>query len=517
MKLSSFKTFPFHTFLLPAFFVLHVANEYFRLLAAETTIEFFLYYVLLGAFLLVVGRLAFKSLMKGGVWATALLVPFIFFGTIHDFLKTTAITRFISSYSILLPLLLICLLVFSWYCKRKTAKFEKAHHYFTVLFVILPGIELVLLAQKVITNNQQNNLAHQNDAIISIPPCDTCTKPDIFFIVFDEYASSRSLRQYFGFDNSRLDSSLKKNNFYIAENAKSNYNITPLSIGATLNGQYFNVLLENKVTTGRVILQGLYALEESRLPHLLERSGYAIHNFGLCDLKRHPVQTSRYFEEYERLALYDETLWYRINRDILWNMSRLNLSFWNIMQQRKNQQNQAIFVERNRKNWQLILQELKEQNDQPKFVFGHIMMPHSPFYLDKHGNRTNDFSRVYENHNNEGAYLEQLQYTNSWIDSLLIASDRNFSRPRVVIVAGDHGYREVPYNPERRDRHFMNLNTYYFSDKDYSMLYDSISPVNTFRVVINKYFHTKLPLLKDSTILLQETQPGFSLSSQLLN
>ncbi|HEX6428036.1 MAG TPA: hypothetical protein VF008_10140, partial [Niastella sp.] len=71
-----------------------------------------------------------------------------------------------------------------------------------------------------------------------------------------------------------------------------------------------------------------------------------------------------------------------------------------------------------------------------------------------------------------------------------------------VIVAGDHGYRESPFNISRLNMYTMNLNTYYFSDKDYSMIYDSISPVNTFRVVLNKYFNTKLPLLKDSTISL---------------
>jgi hypothetical protein len=46
----------------------------------------------------------------------------------------------------------------------------------------------------------------------------------------------------------------------------------------------------------------------------------------------------------------------------------------------------------------------------------------------------------------------------------------------------------------------MDLNTYYFSDGNYSTLYDSISPVNSFRVILNKYFKTGLPLLKDSTI-----------------
>jgi hypothetical protein len=496
--------FPFHTFLLPAFFVLHVINEYFRLLPAQTIIEFFLYYILLAALLLVTGKLMFKSLTKGGIWATGMLIPFFFFGGIHDFLKTTSFTRIISSYTFLLTFLLICLFVFSLYCNKKKVNFYKVNTYFTTLFALLVSIELILILQKTISNGQENNLARYNKDIIQpISNCDTCRKPDIFFIVFDEFASSLSLKNYFGFENKFLDSSLQKNNFYTAKHSKSNYNSTPVSIGSSLNLQYFNLPLENEETTCRTWLQEWYSFKVSRIPVLLAQSGYAIHNFGLCDFNDFPVHTSRYFTNSERQALYEETLWGRIERDILWNIEKLNLSFLSKKLTQQKQQQQNLFIERNHKNWQLILQELKTQNNQPKFVFGHIMMPHRPYYIDKKGNITNVFSSIYQKKKKEDLYLEQLIYTNTWVDSILNASNRNFTRPRVVIVEGDHGYRDYPIVPELRDKHFMNLNTYYFSDKDYAMLYDSISPVNTFRVVLNKYFNARLPLLKDSTVFLK--------------
>ena len=71
-------------------------------------------------------------------------------------------------------------------------------------------------------------------------------------------------------------------------------------------------------------------------------------------------------------------------------------------------------------------------------------------------------------------------------------------RPRVVIIQGDHGYRF--YTDAKLDAAFENLNAYYFSDGDYSLLYNGISPVNAFRVVLNKYFGCSLPLLKDSSV-----------------
>ncbi|HSU72625.1 MAG TPA: hypothetical protein VLJ21_02140, partial [Candidatus Binatia bacterium] len=42
-----------------------------------------------------------------------------------------------------------------------------------------------------------------------------------------------------------------------------------------------------------------------------------------------------------------------------------------------------------------------------------------------------------------------------------------------------------------------NINAYYFSDGDYSGLYENITPVNSFRVVFNKYLKTNYSLLPD--------------------
>lgn len=504
MKLTNIKKFPFHTFLLPAFFVLHVTNQYFRMLLVQTAIEFFLYYIFMAALFLLTGKLIFKSLTKGGVWATCLLMLFFFFGAIHDFLINNSLTHFITPYKIFLPFLLGGFLYFSLYCKMKNKKIDNAGRYFTILFIILVSIEVVLILSKTIYNDQEHNFGLKNKHTIKpINSRDSCQKPDIFFIVFDEYASSSSLKQYFGFENSYCDSSLKRNNFFIAKNSKSNYNSTPLSIGSALNMQYFNVPLEKDITTARTMLQAWYSYKMSQLPDLLAQSGYAVYNFGIYDFKNHPIHTSNYFSAYESKPFYQETLYGRIERDILWNINKLNLPFIRKMISEKSMKTQTAFIARNQKNLQLILKELSTQNNQPKFIFGHILMPHAPFYFDRNGKKVVNNASIYNNENNAGPYLEQLIYTNTWIDSILNTTNRHFTRPRVVIIEGDHGYRESPPNMNRREMHFMNLNTYYFSDKDYTMLYDSISPVNTFRVVLNKYFNARLPLLKDSTVFLK--------------
>ena len=48
------------------------------------------------------------------------------------------------------------------------------------------------------------------------------------------------------------------------------------------------------------------------------------------------------------------------------------------------------------------------------------------------------------------------------------------------------------------------MNAIYLPDRDYSTLYDSMTNVNEFRIIFNKTFNQKFPLLKDSSIFLTD-------------
>jgi hypothetical protein len=70
--------------------------------------------------------------------------------------------------------------------------------------------------------------------------------------------------------------------------------------------------------------------------------------------------------------------------------------------------------------------------------------------------------------------------------------------PPVIIVQGDHG--PLPDLTEEPSQRLPILNAYYLPGVEMdSMLYPSISPVNSFRVVLNSYFGQNLPLLEDQS------------------
>jgi hypothetical protein len=129
------------------------------------------------------------------------------------------------------------------------------------------------------------------------------------------------------------------------------------------------------------------------------------------------------------------------------------------------------------------------------------MMPHYPYYFDSKGNplpieKLGGLNRV-----NAKDYIEYLQYSNKRLLELTDHILASSPSPPIIIILSDHGFRHPEKNVDP-SYDFINLNAVYFPDKDYSAIYDSVTNVNMFRMVFNKYFKQSLQLLKDSTISL---------------
>ena len=97
-------------------------------------------------------------------------------------------------------------------------------------------------------------------------------------------------------------------------------------------------------------------------------------------------------------------------------------------------------------------------------------------------------------------YRNQLTYINrrlqTTIDEIL---DNSSDNPPVIILQADHGpgfgldWDSMPAS-NLKER-FSIFNAYYLPRLDRDPIYDEITPVNTFRVLLNQYFGADLPLL----------------------
>jgi hypothetical protein len=157
------------------------------------------------------------------------------------------------------------------------------------------------------------------------------------------------------------------------------------------------------------------------------------------------------------------------------------------------------------------LMELPSQPG-PKFVFAHLLVPHPPFVFDQNGNpvQPNRPFSIADGDHYRGTkqeylrgYRQQLAFTNRMLEQTIDAILARSDTPAIIILQGDHGPGaflewESPQKTCLWERMAI-LNAYYLPGGAAGRLYESISPVNSFRIILNQYFGEDLPLLEDQT------------------
>jgi hypothetical protein len=155
----------------------------------------------------------------------------------------------------------------------------------------------------------------------------------------------------------------------------------------------------------------------------------------------------------------------------------------------------------------------------PYFVFLHIVSPHPPYVFGPNGEEiahNQPFSLSGPDRKNGGPayikmYTDQLHYTDKIVLQAVNQILADSKTPPIIIIQGDHG--PVSYNGEdevinsnMKEQHSI-LNAYYFPDGNYDLLYPSISPVNSFRVVFNTFFGDTYDLLPDRNYFIPHARP----------
>jgi len=133
--------------------------------------------------------------------------------------------------------------------------------------------------------------------------------------------------------------------------------------------------------------------------------------------------------------------------------------------------------------------------DSPTFVFAHVNSPHPPFVFGPNGEPVQS-KPGYTYDEFVEAYRNQVTHVNKRMRIVIEKILSQSSRPSIIIVQADHGACFGPY-PLNIPARMSILNAYYFPDQDYEALYEDITPVNTFRIVLNKYLGTDYELLED--------------------
>ena len=321
--------------------------------------------------------------------------------------------------------------------------------------------------------------------------------PDIYYIILDGYTRADILRDEFHDDNSPFIKRLSELGFYVAQCSQSNYAQTELSLASSLNLNYLDALGERFVE-GTNIKTDLWALNgKSIVRQMFTKLGYTIVAFETgyywiqwedADIFLSPGMNT--LERWEIVGGFNgfEAMLVKTSAGVLitdaTGLSDRFMSDINYPNHRR----------RERTLFQLdMLKRLSSSVQGPKFIYAHLIIPHDPFIFGSQGEVVhrepgkNDEEYIV-------AYRDQVAYINQRIMEVIEAIQADTDHPAVIILQGDHGTGRF----SQRGRMAI-LNAYYLPEVSTGSLYDSISPVNTFRVVFNHYFGGDFPLLEDTS------------------
>lgn len=318
--------------------------------------------------------------------------------------------------------------------------------------------------------------------------------PDIYYIIVDKYAGLRTLSGHYAFENSELVNFLDDRGFYIAHESYANYSTTGHSLASSLNLNY------------------IYPSDRSQLPSLLqdhmvwqylESLGYEYVQVGCRNFwtENNEYADVNYLRSSENMAtefldaLYKTTPVYALTK---WRLRALD---YRVV------------------HWRDVQYQFDVISHVPSilgatFTFAHILSPHHPFVFGQDGS-FQDKETLPEDRNWDERYLDQLIYINKRLMQLVDEIIENSDGSPIIIIQSDEGTRTEHYldiaesgkytdwfdNPTAdvlavaRSR-FDILNAYYLPNSS-NMLYPTITPVNSFRVIFNEYFDGNFALLPD--------------------
>jgi hypothetical protein len=497
-----------HPFLLAVFPVISLWGANVGYITGIMVIRSLILSIVLASVLFLFAHLVTREWLKAGIIASILILLVFLYGHLYSALRDIQFLNSIIRHRYLLPfILLFCafLIILIWKKNELASPVS--------LFLNVAGLTLVVIPLISLLMYQITAVSSGNDFVptqISTGISSQESKPDIYYIILDAYGRKDILQELYNYDNSEFIHGLEKRGFYVADKSDSNYMQTYLSLSSSLNMNYLNqAISQNNGKFSIPLLMDL--ISRNQLSGILREQGYKTITFknGFEDLS--------WADIFLQPPNKEKTL-----SQVVWNINEfegllINSTIGRIWLDSPIVQNNktALLEEPYIKHRNQVLFALTEFDHVAKipgnkFVFVHVVAPHPPFVFDNNGGMIHHSSPYTMNDADEfpggleeykAGYTKQIQYVNVLtlyaVDQILA----NSPEPPVIIIQGDHGpraYLKWGSIESSNTRESMGiLNAYYFPDQNYAMLYPSISPVNSFRVVLNKYFGTNMDLLPD--------------------
>jgi hypothetical protein len=408
---------------------------------------------------------------------------FFSYGHIYGLTKSVDIFGFVLGRHryLIVIYLVVFILGMRWaFTRKELSNLTYKLNLFSFLLCMLPVLHIFSLVMN--SSSPAAQTIEINPASSAIDPD---TYPDIYYIIPDAYTRDDALLEMFSFDNSEFLTALEDRGFYIARCSLSNYAWTRLSVGSSMNFDY----IQNIITDGNFRrLDNL--VQDNLVFDFFHRMGYTIITFETAfpptSLMHHVDQHFSYQQK--------DAIFFRGLREFeaLFFRTTAGLIFLDVETLMQDGMLKLVdeFPKRDRYErieYNIDQLETVPYMPGPKFVFAHINIPHEPYIFAENGefvpNQTDPIQ----------GYRQQIAYVNSRLLSIVDIILAQSDQPPVILIQGDHGSVEA-VNDFRR---MQILSAYYLPDEGLDLLYPTISPVNTFRLILDTYFGREMDLLPD--------------------
>ncbi|MFV2043936.1 MAG: sulfatase-like hydrolase/transferase [Anaerolineales bacterium] len=461
--------------------------------------------VLIGglAFVLLISlRLLLGNLEKASLLATLAILLILSYGHIYNLLKPVTFgTLAIGRHRILLPLALAILIVLGALIWRSPPPGRRLLGYMSFIGLTLLLWAAYPLAIHNLETERVATLGEGSRGVLLEPSADP--RPDIYYIILDGHGRGDVLEFTFGYDSQGLSEELEALGFYIADESLANYGWTALSIASSLNMSYLDELAQVIGESGTDIGPARDMIRNNEVTEIMKSAGYTIVSYDSG------AQEGIANNDIYLVPDFSETIeQYAILRGLSLNpfegmllettMGRVPYE-WFVNEQRNAR---ALITDFNyEKQRQRILFQLSTlpefaEVEGDYFIFAHVMSPHPPFIFGPRGEEVPN-SGVFSLEDLGCCEIEEYRSRyrdqTSYLDKLLVQAVRDIVEasdiPPIIIVQGDHGpslnMDEGDSTSRGRFERMAILNAYLLPESCRDQLYPEISPVNSFRVVLN--------------------------------
>ena len=457
--------------------------------------------VLIGAFML-----AFKDWHRAALAAFLVVLLFFSYGHVYGSSKQVQISSIlIGRHRFLIPLWIGLLALGMFWVSRRL---QDPAPLSGILNLVAGILILVPLSTILIFLVRSRSIQFPSEPQ-SLGNCDLTVPvdsraPDIYYIILDAYARADDLLEVYQFDNSDFLEGLRGMGFYVAEWSQSNYTSTHFSVTSSLKMDYLQSLDESIYDGAPFDVAPLWPLlGDNAARRNLECIGYKVvafdsgwHALGWRDADVYISSVSTSFAEALELSgginAFESMLIHSSAAMVLTDAATIMPKFLEI-------DTSEPFRDHRLRMLYLLdsLERVVPAIEGPKFVFAHILITHKPYVFGPNGEEIElggpftfaDTDTDSIDDQEKTRYRDQITFINMRIENIIREILEVSETPPVIILQSDHG--------SGMGRRLSILNAYFLPNGGDQLLYDTISPVNTFRVVFNSYLSGDYVILDD--------------------